>query len=345
MRTHLCAILGVCWDFFERGGAETRDAEVELAAGSVLTRRDADGEDDLVAAFMSQFPGLGALFSQVAFASLVRDSESEKEEESASTAAAGPMTGSAWLAALVAGCFEPTHLFSSRRDGCTLSRLLDKCAGYRAQLAILVSLRNICSMDSADEPPSECTVGILLPADVKSSTKFQAPGAALLALCPSFARYGPASGEPGVFAFARGGHAATHLDKHVAEGFGVGGTTDKFRFFVDAEFTAGTASHWYSDKQYDAGPILGSNQSFSPYTFDVAEVELWGMGGVSALSQQVTHQHRQLQLTEQRRTVDRARLADEWRSGGGDRALMDMVSTGPPVQENAADIRREKEKE
>lgn len=125
------------------------------------------------------------------------------------------------------------------------------------------------------------------------------------------------------------------------EGLGFGGKCPgQHRLALDKDLDKVTFRHWREDDSYEAGPLFPA-QEYRTVEGLVSHVQAFGMGGSQSLQAMNTEQRRQAAFIEDRRKIDMKKFAEEWRGGGGDKALLGMMSHPNVARgESVRDLRR-----
>ena len=102
--------------------------------------------------------------------------------------------------------------------------------------------------------------------------------------------------------------AKAQLAGTVPDGVGVGGQLGAFRLHLDADLRRGEASVF--DSTYASGQLAPRAAALDPLNadvvqFDVAAVEVWGLGGAQAAADKVQREQHELKEAMKRRQVNR----------------------------------------
>ena len=188
-------------------------------------------------------------------------------------------------------------LYSSRRHGRSLSRLVAKCDGYAGDLVVL--LETLEAEAEAEGALLAACRGGLEGGSV----------AALLEAGPSVA----ASVDGGGGVVLRTRRRRARGSSHEELGVGFGGSAAAPTWWVDEDFKAVSCRSF---------PRPGVTRR------KVAAVSAWGLGGAAAAAAQAATKERERRFLEQRRQVDLKKLAQEWKGGGGDAWLLQAAGQG-----------------
>ena len=255
---------------------------------------------------------------------------------------------------------SPEPLYSSRRDGRALSRLLAKARGYPAPALLSVALRWEGGGAPAPLGPPPHLLALIEARGLESGG---AGGtgrcAALLCARPALAVAvaGTAGGAPVLLPQPRGrrpaaGGRAGAGSGSEGEGLGFGAATrDGCVLWLDdallrAEFRArprggggfGPADLLPEASGRPSGGGGGGGAGPHPQVLQVAAVELWGLGGAQARGGLEAFRLREARFRQQRREVDLRKMAEEWRGGGGDKWLLGTAGGGGPDAEVLASV-------
>ena len=229
-------------------------------------------------------------------------------------------------------------LFDSNNDGLSFNRLLHAVKGYAGPT--IVVLRS--AADAAAGAPRGAVFGALIAEPLEPSTKFGGSAACcLFSLSPTLrlfrARSSARAGSAFVYLNATGGYDAPR-------GLGFGGSTERFRLFLDEDFEAPYARR--TDLTYTSGPLLPSAAAGSSSSgggggegggggagrvgpmqpggaiegdgrFVLEAVEVWGLGGGAALAARQTQRAGDARAIAQARTVDKAAFLDDLSGASG----------------------------
>jgi len=254
---------------------------------------------------------------------------------------------------------SPEPLYSSRRDGRALSRLLSKARGYPAPALLSVALRweGGSAPDAPPSPPPHL-LALLEARGLESSGGAGGGGRCLALLCArpvlAVAVAGAAGGAPVLLPRPRGrGPASGRAGPGAGgegEGLGFGATArDSCVLWLDdallrAELRArprGGGGFGTADLLSEASGRASSGSGAAgppPQVLQVATVELWGLGGAQARGGLEAFRQREARFRQQRREVDLRKMAAEWRGGGGDKWLLGTAGGGGPDAEVLASV-------
>lgn len=232
----------------------------------------------------------------------------------------------------------PDCLYDSHNDGSSLSRLLSKTVGYPGPLFIKVAYVH----PDREEGHDLNTVGILVDEEMKNSREAYGGGkCALYSFAPSFHVYRTKpSAHCRIYSYSRPPlRSSGHMKGWEGLGFG-GKHPGKHRLTLDKDLDKLTFRHWREDDSYEAGPLF-PHQGYRDVEGLVSHVQAFGMGGADSLQRMDAVQRRHAAFIEDRRKIDMKKFAEEWRGGGGDKALLGMMSHPNIARgESAGDLRR-----
>ena len=232
----------------------------------------------------------------------------------------------------------PDCLYDSHQDGSSLSRLLSKTAGYPGPLFLKVTYGQLNRMEGHEW----CTIGVLIDAELKNSREvYGGDKCTLYSFSPSFHVYRTKPlAHCRVYSYSRPPlKSSGHLKGWEGLGFG-GKCPGQHRLALDKDLDKVTFRHWREDDSYEAGPLFPA-QEYSTVEGLVSHVQAFGMGGSQSLQAMNTEQRRHAAFIEDRRKIDMKKFAEEWRGGGGDKALLGMMSHPNVARgESVRDLRR-----
>jgi hypothetical protein len=104
----------------------------------------------------------------------------------------------------------------------------------------------------------------------------------------------------------------------LAHGIGFGGTNLQPRLFISESFDGCLASS--EDLTFENGTLLPrTEEGTSQYTFEIENIEVWGVGGDDVVAEALESRSQHRELTEanirKARKVDKAAFLDDFRSG------------------------------
>jgi len=137
----------------------------------------------------------------------------------------------------------------------------------------------------------------------------------LFQLLPRVAVYRP-SGNQQNFMYCNSVARSRGYDNQ-AHGIGFGGTVTEPRLFIAEAWDTCAASS--RDLTFENGPLLGSTVNTNNKNFDLAALEVWGVGGpqvvAAALGDRVKARAVKFAAIQKARKVDKAAFLDDFRSG------------------------------
>ena len=80
------------------------------------------------------------------------------------------------------------------------------------------------------------------------------------------------------------------------------------RLWIDADFDLCFATSGSNDLVYEPGPLLGDD--LTRQTFQIAELEAWGLGGAQALLARESWRGQKARMLQKQRQVDKAQFAN-----------------------------------
>lgn len=213
-------------------------------------------------------------------------------------------------------------LYRSSLDGKGLNRFWSKVEGYRGALLILISSKSECSSES-NGSVQKWIIGVLMLQSFENRDAFYGSSGNLYAISPVFNTFFP-SGREKNFVYSRLHPTGRVYEPHPKPvGIAFGGNIGNERIFLDEDFDRITIRHHAADKTYGHGSLI-PNQGFQPVEALVSEVEVWGLGGRTAMETQAAYKNREQLFTEQRRKVD-LKTFGCWEDSP-EKMMMDMVS-------------------
>lgn len=232
----------------------------------------------------------------------------------------------------------PDCLYDSHQDGSSLSRLLSKTAGYPGPLFLKVTY----AQSDKKEEHEWRTLGVLIDEELKNSREvYGGNKCTLYSFSPSFRVYHTKPlAHCRVYSYSRPPlKSSGHMKGWEGLGFG-GKCPGQHRLALDKDLDKVTFRHWSEDDSYEAGPLFPA-QEYRTVEGLVSHVQAFGMGGSQSLQAMNTEQRRQAAFIEDRRKIDMKKFAEEWRGGGGDKALLGMMSHPNVARgESVQDLRR-----
>ncbi len=139
----------------------------------------------------------------------------------------------------------------------------------------------------------------------------------------------PSTGVSSNFCYFHVPSSKAQLVGTVPDGVGVGGQVGAFRLHVDADFRRGEASVY--DSTFESGQLVPLAAALDPSNadvvqFDVAAVEVWGLGGAKAKEvKQAKEEHEMKEAMKRRQVNRRIALGGEDEDGNVDMWLVESA--------------------
>ncbi|XP_073021239.1 uncharacterized protein [Primulina eburnea] len=208
-------------------------------------------------------------------------------------------------------------IYRSSLHGKGLNRFWSNVDGYNGPLLVLISA---CEDASSAR---RWIIGALTHQGFENKELFYGNSGSLYTLSPIFNSL-TSSGTEKNLVYSHLHPAGRLYDAHPKPvGIAFGGSIGNERIFIDEDFARVTIRHHAVDKTYRHGALF-PNQGFLPVEAAVSEVEVWGLGGATAIKIQDSYKKRENLFTEQRRKVDLKTFAN-WEDSP-EKLMMDMMS-------------------
>ncbi|PIN05187.1 putative protein with TLDc domain [Handroanthus impetiginosus] len=218
---------------------------------------------------------------------------------------------------------EENLLYRSSVHGKGLNRFWSNVEGYNGPLLVLIS----ASEDKNNA--RKWMIGALTHQGFENKDLFYGTSGSLYALSPVFHAL-LSSGKEKNFVYSHLHPTARVYEAHPKPaGVAFGGSVGNERVFMNEDFARVTVRHHAVDKTYQHGALF-PNQGYLPVEASVLEVEVWGLGGRTALKIQATYKKREELFTEQRRKVDLKNFSN-WEDSP-EKMMMDMMSNPNAVK-------------
>eukprot|EP00934_Nitzschia_sp_Nitz4_P000215 Nitzschia sp. Nitz4//scaffold146_size56529//2598//4351//NITZ4_006568-RA/size56529-processed-gene-0.48-mRNA-1//1//CDS//3329536611//215//frame0 len=194
---------------------------------------------------------------------------------------------------------EYYRLYTSASDGLSFNRLQNALLGYGGPTLLVIQ-------------SGESMFGAFTASAWKESKDFYGNHDCFLyQLAPSPAVYRP-SGSASNFMYCNSYARSRGYDKQ-AHGIGFGGTVDQPRLFLAESFDDCRAAA--QDLTFESGRLLDNKSN----TFDIDNLEVWGVGGTEIVQEALgarsrTRDIKQAAITKARK-VDKAQFLDDFRTG------------------------------
>ncbi|KAL3634258.1 hypothetical protein CASFOL_021312 [Castilleja foliolosa] len=213
-------------------------------------------------------------------------------------------------------------LYRSSAHGKGLNRFWSNVEGYNGPLLVLIAA---CE----DKSNKRWIIGALTDQGFENKEIFYGTSGSLYALSPVFHAL-LSSGREKNYVYSHLHPSGRAYDPHPKQvGVGFGGNIGNERIFMDEDFARVTVRHHAVDKTYQHGALF-PNQGFLPVEASVLEVEVWGLGGQSALKIKDSYKKREQLFTDQRRKIDLKTFAN-WEDSP-EKMMMDMMSNPNAVR-------------
>lgn len=207
-------------------------------------------------------------------------------------------------------CMSPSlggwwhRLYTSESDGLSFNRLQLSLLGYAGPTLIIIRATN------------GGIFGAFTSSSWKESGQFYGSSNCFLyQLAPYVSVFRPRGGETN-FMYCNSKNRSKGFDG-LAHGIGFGGTTDEPRLFIPESLDGCVASS--ADMTFEQGSLLTQFGGGSSEGFEIADLEVWGVGGEAAVSEGLGAREKQRDLTaaniKKARKVDKAQFLDDFRSG------------------------------
>lgn len=190
-------------------------------------------------------------------------------------------------------------MYTSASDGLSFNRLQNALLGYGGPTLIIIQ-------------SGECVFGAFSASPWKESKDFYGNHDCFLyQLLPKTAVYRP-SGNASNFMYCNSFARSRGYDQQ-AHGIGFGGTTEQPRLFLAESFDNCVAAA--SDMTFESGRLLDHKGT----TFEIDNLEVWGVGGTEVVQEALGARSRQRDIKnaaiQKARKVDKAQFLDDFRSG------------------------------
>ncbi|KAI3460378.1 hypothetical protein Pfo_017041 [Paulownia fortunei] len=214
-------------------------------------------------------------------------------------------------------------LYRSSVHGQGLNRFWSNVEGYNGPLLVLIA----ASEDKSNT--RRWIIGALTHQGFENKELFYGTSGSLYALSPVFHAL-LSSGREKNFVYSHLHPTGRVYEAHPKPvGVAFGGYIGNERIFMDEDFARVTVRHYAVDKTYQHGALF-PNQGFLPIEASVLEVEVWGLGGITAREIQASHKKREQLFTQQRRKVDLKTFAN-WEDSP-EKMMMDIMSNPNAVK-------------
>ncbi|CAK9178436.1 unnamed protein product [Ilex paraguariensis] len=213
-------------------------------------------------------------------------------------------------------------LYRSSLHGRGLNRFWSNVDGYTGPILMLIGATSGNS-NPDDKDTRKWIIAALTHQGFENKDVFYGTSGSLYAISPVFHVFASLGKEKN-FVYSHLHPTGRLYDPHPKPiGIAFGGSIGNERIFMDEDFARVTVRHHVVDKTYHPGSIFPS-QGYLPFEARVLEVEVWGLGGKTAMEIQTSYKKREELFTEQRRKVDMKTFAS-WEDSP-EKMMMDMIS-------------------